>query len=66
MISYAISNTHHSNCFAVTDTIDFPYLFTEVSQIQFPSLARIQEIESIPLNLDLQQKPPMLTNQTPS
>jgi hypothetical protein len=53
MISYAISNTHHSDCFVIKDTIDFPYLFNEVSQIQFPTLPRIQEIENSPLYLDL-------------
>ena len=33
MISYAISNTHHSDCFAIKESIDFPYLFNEVCQI---------------------------------
>jgi hypothetical protein len=47
MISYAISNTHHSDCFAIKDTIDFSYLFNEVNQIQFPSLSQIWEMMTI-------------------
>ena len=57
VISYAISNTHHSDCFVIKDTIDFPYLFNEVCQIQMPTLSKIEEIESRPLTLDLQDKP---------
>jgi hypothetical protein len=65
MLSYAISNTHHSDCFAIKDTIDFPYLFNEVSQIQFPSLAQISEIDSTPLNLDLRTKPLLTSSRLP-
>jgi hypothetical protein len=50
MISYAMSNTHHFDCFVIKDTIDFPYL------------SRIQEIDHSPLYLDLKQKPLMTSN----
>lgn len=56
-ISYAISNTHHSDCFSIKNTIDFPLLFNEVCQVQIPNLPKIEEIESRPMNLDLQDKP---------
>lgn len=57
IISYAISNTHHSDCFVIKDTIDFPYLFNEVCQIQMPNLPKIIELDSMPVNLDLRDKP---------
>ncbi|XP_055810831.1 uncharacterized protein LOC129880696 [Solanum dulcamara] len=56
IISYAISNTHHSDCFVIKETIDYPHLFEEVSQIQMPNITQIQEIEDTPLDLDLQSK----------
>jgi hypothetical protein len=62
-ISYAISNTHHSDCFNIKDTIDFPFLFNDVCQIQVPNLPRIEEIDSRPLSLDLQDKPLLSSNQ---
>ena len=46
--------------------IDFPYLFNEVCQIEMPSLPEIEEIESRPINLDLQDKPLLLTDNIPS
>ena len=64
-ISYAISNTHHSDCFIVKDTIDFPLLFNDVCQVQVPSMAKIEDIESRPLKLDLQDKPLLISNNTP-
>jgi hypothetical protein len=57
MLSYAISNTHHSDCFKIKDIIEYPYLFNDVSQVQFPSLPQIMEIDQTPLNLDLSHKP---------
>lgn len=62
-ISYAVSNTHHSECFSIKDTIDFPYLFNDVCQIQIPTLPKIEEIDSRPLSLDLRDKPMMSSNQ---
>lgn len=62
-ISYAISNTHHSECFSIKDTIDFPFLFNDVCQVQIPNISKIEEIDTRPLNLDLQDKPLLLKNQ---
>lgn len=61
-ISYAISNTHHSDCFNIKNTIDFPLLFNDVCQVQMPSLPRIEEIDARPLNLDLQDKPLLISD----
>lgn len=63
-ISYAISNTHHSDCFVIKDIIDFPILFNDVCQIQVPNMAKIEEIDSRPLDLDLQDKPLLIPNYT--
>lgn len=62
-ISYAISNTHHSECFSIKDTIDFPFLFNDVCQVQIPTLSKIEEIDTRPLDLDLQDKPLLLKEQ---
>lgn len=61
-ISYAISNTHHSECFSIKNTIDFPLLFNEVCQVQVPNLPKIEEIDSRPINMDLQDKPLLTSN----
>jgi hypothetical protein len=48
--------THHSDSFAIKETIDYPYLFGEVSSVQILTLDKIQEIDNTPLNLDLREK----------
>ena len=62
-ISYALSNTHHSECFTIIDVIHFPFLFNDVCQVQVPTLSKIEEIDARPLSLDLQDKPLLLKNQ---
>ena len=55
-ISYALSNTHHSECFTIIDVIHFPFLFNDVCQVQVPTLSKIEEIDTRPLSLHLQDK----------
>ena len=62
-ISYALSNTHHSECFTIIDVIHFPFLFNDVCQVQVPTLSKIEEIDTRPLSLHLQENPLLLENQ---
>lgn len=65
MVSYALSNTHHSDCFLIKDTIEFPTLFSDLSQIQ-PSISHILDIEDTPLELDLLNNKLLLTDKPTS